>query len=390
MLAYGGRVINVRRRRHQAGPVSALTIGCAVLLAACGSGTAASPTSATQPPSTSAATSTPSATPSPTPTPSSTAAAVSATVTATTRPKPVTVKPKPVPVVRDVLTGGVAKAGPLLAAKIDNTSAGFPQFGVAKADIVYVEQVEGGLTRLIVLFRSSLPNEVGPIRSVRSTDTELLTSYGKVGLVFSGGAGGPMTMLGKTTLLDLSPASAGSAYWRSDVGDGTHNLHVDLAKLAAENPAIGQPRSPGFQFAAGDPRLAKAKNVTSIQVTMLAGHVSFSYAGGRYTPQHGTSREAYVDHDGSTVLADNVLVQNVTDEPDGTVDSVGAPSYLSHTIGKGTFTLFRDGKSISGTWKRDKPDAPTAFLDGAGKPVLFKPGKTWVVLAPQTTQVVTG
>jgi hypothetical protein len=305
--------------------------------------------------------------------------AVEGTVTATTRPKPVTLRPA-APPTRDVLTGSTVTAGPLIAAKIDNTSAGFPQFGVAEADIVYVEQVEGGLTRLLALFHSVLPDEVGPIRSVRSTDSELLSMYGKPGLVFSGGAGGPLSMLAATAVMDLSPDRSSSAYWRSRFGDGTHNLHVDLSRLAADRKDLSEPKSPGFQFAAVDGRLSKAAAVRSIDVTMQSGRTLFVFDSGRYTVNHRDT--PYVDHDGAEVRTDNVLVQNVRDEPDGTVDSVGSPSYISHSIGAGRFTLYRDGKSIAGTWKRTSATAPTSYLDAAGKPVLFKPGKTWVLLAP--------
>ena len=306
--------------------------------------------------------------------------AVEGTVTATTPPKPVAVKPVVAPE-RDVMTGATVTAGPLIVAKIDNTGAGFPQFGVAKADIVYVEQVEGGLTRLAALFHSVLPDEVGPIRSVRSTDSELLSMYGKPGLVFSGGAGGPLSMLAATAVVDLSPDRSGAAYWRSQFGDGTHNLHVDLSRLAVDHRKdLGEPASPGFQFAATDLRLARAAAVRSIDVTMLASRTVFVFDAGRYTVSHRDTR--YVDSDGAAVSTDNVLVQNVRDEADGTVDSVGSPSYISHSVGTGRFTLYRDGKSIAGTWTRPSATAPTSYLDAAGKPVLFKPGKTWVLLAP--------
>jgi hypothetical protein len=80
-------------------------------------------------------------------------------------------------------------------------------------------------------------------------------------------------------------------------------------------------------------------------------------------------------------------VQNVIDAPDGTVDSIGSPSYLSQTVGTGKFTLYRDGKAITGTWLRASPVRATRYFDPKGKEVSFKPGKTWVMLAPQTSQV---
>lgn len=380
MIAYGCRV------RKKFVRLVTVLMGMTVLLAAvgaCGSEPGAAITA------TSVTIVAPSSQPATTAAPTLTAR--EKTVTATTPPKPVTrssvIRRPTAPV--DPLTGQKPNAGPVIAAKIDNTSAGFPQFGVAAADIVYVEQVEGGLTRLIAVFHTRLPREVGPIRSVRSTDSELLTSYGTPGIAFSGGAGGPLAALAKTPVVDLSPDRQGSAYWRSQFGDGTHNLHVDLETLANSAASeLGRPRSPGFAFTASDPRVAAAPAGRAGTVTMQAGRTGFTYSGGRYVMDHkGT---AYVDHDGTAVLADNVLVQNVKDEPDGTVDSVGSPSYLSHTIGTGTFTLFRDGHRLSGTWKRSAAADPTSFLDLAGKPVPFKPGKTWVLLAPQSAQFTTG
>ena len=80
--------------------------------------------------------------------------------------------PKPTP--GNPLTGGKVTANPVVAVKIDNTSAGRPQYGISQADVVYIEQVEGGLTRMMAVFHTHLPTEVGPVRSVRTTDVELL------------------------------------------------------------------------------------------------------------------------------------------------------------------------------------------------------------------------
>lgn len=85
-----------------------------------------------------------------------------------------------------------------------------------------------------------------------------------------------------------------------------------------------------------------------------------------------------------------MLVQRVTDTPDGTVDTNGQPSLLSRTMGKGDFTLFRDGKQITGRWFRFEENGPTKFLDAGGAPVKFDRGRTWVALAPQDAQVTVG
>src|ERR671933_664255 len=46
----------------------------------------------------------------------------------------------------DPLTGGKPSHRPVVAVKIDDTANGRPQRGVNQADIVYIEEVEGGLT----------------------------------------------------------------------------------------------------------------------------------------------------------------------------------------------------------------------------------------------------
>jgi hypothetical protein len=64
-----------------------------------------------------------------------------------------------------------------LAVKIYDTAQAHPQAGLEDADIVYIEQVEGGLTRLAAIFSSTIPKVVGPVRSARISDIEILEQY---------------------------------------------------------------------------------------------------------------------------------------------------------------------------------------------------------------------
>ncbi len=302
----------------------------------------------------------------------------------TTTAKPTTKKPtvKPVPAT-DPLTGGAPSKNPVIAVKIDNTYFDIPQFGVSDADVVFVEQVEGGLTRIIAVFHSTLSTEVGPVRSVRSTDAQLLPAFGRPGLVFSGGAGGPLADLAATSIVDTS--ALGAAYFRSDVATGTYNLHADLTKIAAQAKGLGPVRYVGFSFAAHSAVVAKGRAVSSIQVVMEAGETDFTYTAGHFVRMRDGQQVS--DYQGRIEAADNVMVMNVVDTPDGTVDSNGQPSYLTQTVGSGKLTLYRDGRAISGTWKRAKSTNSFTFLDATGQPLPMKPGKTWVMLAPQTAVV---
>jgi hypothetical protein len=343
-----------------------------LLLAGCSAGgdSAVSTSASPSPSPTTKASPSPLPTPTPSPTP---------------EPPPPTPEPPPPPPPTDPLTGGDVVDGPVIAVKIDNTSSGLPQYGVSDADIVYVEQVEGGLTRLMAIFHTTLPGEVGAVRSVRSTDTELLPVFGVPALVFSGGGGGPLSRLAATSTVAVSQEAGAGGFWRSGAARAPYNLHADVASIAAQTPGLSPARNIGFVFAAADPRVDLAPSATSIAVQFQAARTGFEFEDGRYRLIR--SGEGQSDASGAPIVADNVLVQNVDFEPDGEVDSVGSPSFLSHTVGTGTFTLFRDGHAISGTWSRPAADQPTQYLDDAGQPVPFKPGKTWVALVPPVAGV---
>ena len=274
----------------------------------------------------------------------------------------------------------------MLAVKIDNTV--FPQYGITDADIIYAEQVEGGLTRLIAIFHSTLPEEVGPVRSIRSTDMQLLPSYGNPLVVASGGARSQLNRLRDSGLPNVLFDFGAAGMWRSGVARPPYNVHANLKDIAKANPKAGKLKSMGFEFDADDARVATARTKRHIDVTMIAGHFTFDFSKGKYYPHH--SGTPYVDQNGKKVAVANVLLQHVKDEPDGTLDPIGNPSYLSHTVGKGKFTLYRNGVAIDGTWSRAKVGDPTTFVDADGVPVTFNPGKTWVLLAPQTSVVGRG
>src|SRR5439155_2594898 len=77
---------------------------------------------------------------------------------------------------------------PALSVKVDNTAAGMPQSGLNDADVVTEALVEGGLTRLLATFQSKGVNVVGPIRSARPVDADLLRQLGGGYFAYSGAA----------------------------------------------------------------------------------------------------------------------------------------------------------------------------------------------------------
>ena len=94
-------------------------------------------------------------------------------------------QPSPSPITNS-LSGRLGADNKVLVVKIDDTKFARPQIGLKEADLVYIEQVEGGVTRLAAVYSSTIPPRIGPVRSARISDIELLAQFGKIIFSFSG------------------------------------------------------------------------------------------------------------------------------------------------------------------------------------------------------------
>ena len=82
---------------------------------------------------------------------------------------------------------GQSLTRPAVSVKVENTPGARPQGGLDQADVVYEEVVEGDITRLVAMFNSQVPDVIGPVRSVRAIDPDIVWPLGGI-FAFSGGA----------------------------------------------------------------------------------------------------------------------------------------------------------------------------------------------------------
>ena len=100
------------------------------------------------------------------------------------------------------ISGRIGSDGPILVVKIDDTRSARPQIGLEDADLVYIEQVEGGLTRLAAIYSSVIPQNIGPVRSARISDIDILSQYGKVVFAYSGAQRAMLSVIANSNLWD--------------------------------------------------------------------------------------------------------------------------------------------------------------------------------------------
>jgi hypothetical protein len=311
-------------------------------------------------------------------------ASTSATQSPSTSPSSSAAPPKPAP--KNPLTGiGAVPKAPVIAVKIDDTDGGRPQRGINKADVVYIEAVEGGLTRLAAIFATNQP-VVGYVRSTRPSDPDLLLQYGKITEAYSGGAHDSLPRVRRSGITSWSNDAGAPYYFRSPhSGDhGYINLALDLAKVAKKTKSP-RAKSIGWTFQASDAGLPTGKG-TDVRTTVTGSsshgtsvEFRYSYKLKKYIRYINGQRQ--VAADGSPVTATNVVVQEcrIVAHPEDS-DVLGNPSQFTYTVGTGDVSVFRHGKRINGTWSRPRLLGPTTLRMNNGKALPLVPGNTWVVL----------
>lgn len=247
---------------------------------------------------------------------------------------------------------------PIIAVKVDNYGQARPQWNLDRADTVFEVNVEG-VTRFIALFHSDYPDIVGPIRSARTTDLELLGSLNRPIFSFSGANPGVNNWIDAAHeanwLVDYS-GQQNPCYERRSDKPGPHNLVMDPTCAAAESTEAG-PAAPIFTFDDDWSPGAKASNSGTFSVKMdgVTAGWQWDAASGRYLrSQNG---QPHVTMAGTQVAADNVIVLEAPYVP-SVVDERSPHALMT---GSGTATVHRDGNAIAVRWSRPSLTDPFVF-----------------------------
>jgi len=277
---------------------------------------------------------------------------------------------------REVYDGFVAAIGER-EAKSEKIQSSF--VGIDKADIVYIEQVEGGLTRLLAIFNSTLPQAVEPVRSVRPSDPELALQFGHIVFVASGGSHAGIAPLLKSPLKKVINDSGGPGFHRDPNRVAPENLVANLQAIAKK---VKGPSAQDIGLEWSDSLPAGPTKPGPVVQTKVGGtDVHFKWDA--KTKRYVRIIDGEVQHaaDGSVISTPNVVVQfcKVT-VYNKDRDVLGNPAQYTHTVGTGRVVVFRDGKRITGTWSRDAVSDGTALKTSDGQTIPLSPGGAWFVL----------
>lgn len=262
-----------------------------------------------------------------------------------------------------------------IAVKIDNSAAARPQAGLDRADVIYEEFTEG-ITRFIVVFHSSNAAMVGPVRSVRPGDPDIIKPLGGP-LAFSGGSPAVLNVVRAAGIEQITENDKSTLKRRSGKR-APHNLYTDTELLYRKAGAGSPPPafSP-FLEPGATPTAAGATPAPSLRLAPAPGVTAeYQWDAAANVWKRSTDGRPHMVEDGGQISPRNVIVQYTPYVRFPADQKVTYPD----VIGSGDAVVFMAGTQIKARWSKSSASDVTTFTDSAGKPIALTPGQTWVHL----------
>lgn len=281
----------------------------------------------------------------------------------------------------------LAERRPLLV-KIGNSPPERPQSGLLQADVVFEHLTEGAITRFSAIYYCSEAQDIGPVRSARLIDLELVPMFGAI-FAHVGGSEPVRQMIALSEIAQADFDDYGRAPIFREVAGRIRPFNRftstrELWDLAHKKGLITDMPVPAFVFSPTVPPGGRPVTAVTIPYRTGLSDTGFTYdtASGAYGRSIGAAPHLDATS-GKQLSASNVVVLYAEHQTTNIVeDSLGSRSIKIILTGTGKAVLFRDGQAFDLTWTRSDPHALIQFAGAGGSAPAFKPGQTWFEVVP--------
>ena len=271
------------------------------------------------------------------------------------------------------LPGGEGK--PVVMVKYGNSKPDRPHYNLNQADLFYVEEVEWGLTRIAALFNTKFPSVVGPTRSARISDLEILEQFDNPGLAYSGANDVLLKAIRKSQSISLSPSDRSSFYYRNLSKVAPNNQLLRLAAMMEKESKVGVIKDIGLVFDQNVP--AGGVVAKTFSASWPSSKVSGTWGGKSWTISFdGTLHRDAVSK--ALLTPKTVVLQFVERKETKYGDKFGGKTPLLKSVGAGRAIVLRNGQSFDGTWSRPTNESGTTF-SFANSRIAFDVGQVMIV-----------
>lgn len=281
---------------------------------------------------------------------------------------------------------------PVVLVKIDDVPAARPQLNLNVADIVIVEPVEYGLTRLMAVYNSVLPETVGPVRSARITDIDLAAAFGRPGFAYSGSTSKLVPYLTSSTMQLIGEPQGGTGYSRDASRYAPHDLVANTSELISRLSDLNAAKlTTGATWKFGE-LLTPGKIPASVEAIWNSSRKSFVWS--------ASSKKWLISADGSVTnsltssglleraSATTIFIQQVELLPSPFVFSNGSVTPYAKTTGSGAGWVLTQGQSFYGSWSRPTTADLPQWFDKNGVEIAIQPGNVWWLIVDRVSSTV--
>lgn len=308
--------------------------------------------------------------------------AISTTTVAPPEPGQTTTAPDPGdPLAVDPNASAEGLGSAYVSVKVDNAPGARPQVGLADVPLLIEYPVEGGITRFVAVVNRDVTGALGPVRSLRPVDADLLPSLAPY-VVSTGGQPFVLQDVAATGINMVDPQLF-ELFTTGDNPDPLNNLFLLLDELFV---TVGDAPQLGDGFPAG----AFPGGAAATEVTLAFESLVFRYEDDAYVRYDGATQYEVLDAIGGIaepLAHDTLVVLTVAERSAGYTDGNDVPVTTFDVIGLGDLLVFHQGEVVEGTWLRGAQEEGYRFFDNNGESFGLPQGRIYVALVPRGLEV---
>ena len=281
------------------------------------------------------------------------------------------------------------------AVMINNNHSAWPQCGLEDAYLVYEIIAEGGITRMMALYKDVYPTKVGSVRSARHYFIDYAEENDAIFLHWGGSPQAYSRLNQGIDDLD-GIALEGSVFFRDRTlnRDYEHTGFVDLEKVKEYATNKGYTRDTNkdllLNYSAEEIDLSTnetAQVADELTVKYSYYHTtSYEYDAENKVYKRSMSGKANVDLEtGEQYTAKNIIVYKVRNYTLNDGENKGRQEL--ENIGSGNGYYITDGYAIPITWEKTSHSGQTVYKYQSGEEITVNDGNTFIQICPTDTNI---
>lgn len=278
-----------------------------------------------------------------------------------------------------------------VAVVIDNVGEAKPQTGLNDAAIVYEVTVEGGLTRLLAVYKDvDKEKTIGPVRSARPVFIDYVLENDSI-FVHFGYSTRAQNDIEKLSINNVNGLVTDSAFWRTKEKSAPHNVLTNMNKILEyankKNYRTTSSQRSVLNYVPDEVEIENGQVANTANIPYTSSHkVSYKY--NSETKLYERYVNGKVEKDwlsGDVRTTKNIIVTfayNYTTDEDA-----GYGRQEIENIGDLEGYYITNGQATKITCSKASRNARTVYKDQNGKEIEVNDGNTYIQIVPLKTNV---